>query len=98
MKISREGFTFREKLAVALKYDPKVDFVPFVIAKGKEEVAKKILEIAKKSGVPIVKSPELVDELYKLKVLEEIPKKLYLAVAEIIVFLESRWFLWHLRE
>jgi type III secretion system FlhB-like substrate exporter len=36
--------------------------------------------------------------LYKLKVLEEIPKKLYLAVAEIIVFLESRWFLWHLKE
>ncbi|MBB6062978.1 flagellar biosynthesis protein [Thermosipho japonicus] len=90
MKILREGFTFREKLAVALKYDPEVDFVPFVVAKGKEEVAKKILEIAKKSGIPIVKSPELVDELYKLKVLEEIPKKLYLAVAEIIVFLESR--------
>ncbi|MDK2900358.1 EscU/YscU/HrcU family type III secretion system export apparatus switch protein [Thermosipho africanus] len=90
MKISREGFTFREKLAVALKYDPEVDFVPFVIAKGKEEVAKKILEIAKNSGVPIVKSPDLVNELYKLKVLEEIPKKLYLAVAEIIVFLESR--------
>lgn len=98
MKISREGFTFREKLAVALKYDPEVDFVPFVIAKGKEEVAKKILEIAKNSGVPIVKSPDLVNELYKLKVLEEIPKKLYLAVAEIIVFLESRWFLWHLKE
>lgn len=90
MKILREGFTFREKLAVALKYDPEVDFVPFVIAKGKEEVAKKILEIAKNSGVPIVKSPDLVNELYKLKVLEEIPKKLYLAVAEIIVFLESR--------
>ncbi|RDI91030.1 flagellar biosynthesis [Thermosipho africanus Ob7] len=64
--------------------------MPFVIAKGKEEVAKKILEIAKNSGVPIVKSPDLVNELYKLKVLEEIPKKLYLAVAEIIVFLESR--------
>ncbi|WP_126993540.1 EscU/YscU/HrcU family type III secretion system export apparatus switch protein [Thermosipho globiformans] len=90
MKILREGFTFREKLAVALKYDPEVDFVPFVVAKGKEEIAEKILEIAKNSGVPIVKSPELVDELYKLKVLEEIPKKLYLAVAEIIVFLESR--------
>lgn len=79
-----------KKLAVALKYNPEVDYVPFVVAKGKEEIAEKILNIAVENGVAIVKSPELANKLFELEVLEEIPEKLYVAVAEIIAFLESR--------
>ncbi|ABR31392.1 flagellar biosynthesis protein FlhB [Thermosipho melanesiensis] len=83
-------YTSREKLAVALKYNPKTDFVPFVVAKGKEEVAEKIMELAKKSGVPIVRSSKIVGELFKLNVLEEIPEKMYVVIAEIIAFIQSQ--------
>lgn len=75
-----------EKLAVALKYELGKDFAPFVVAKGKCHLAEMIIKKAQESNVPIVKSPELVNELFKLDVLEMIPSKLYLAVAEILVF------------
>ncbi|MBT1247936.1 flagellar biosynthesis protein FlhB [Thermosipho sp. 1223] len=90
LKDLKEEFTFRKKIAVALKYNPDTDYIPFVIAKGKEEVAQRIIDIAEKSGVAIVKSPKLVSELYKLEVLQEIPEKLYVAVAEIIAFIETQ--------
>jgi len=75
-----------EKLAVALKYELGKDFAPFVVAKGKCHLAEMIIRKAQENNVPIVKSPDLVDELFKLDVLEMIPSKLYLAVAEILVF------------
>ncbi|QTA37887.1 EscU/YscU/HrcU family type III secretion system export apparatus switch protein [Thermosipho ferrireducens] len=79
-----------KEIAVALKYEPEKDLVPFVVAKGKGKLAKKIIETAKKSKVPLIKSPQLVRELFKLNILEEIPKNLYVAVAEIIAYVESR--------
>lgn len=75
------------KIAVALKYDPSISNAPFVVAKGKGKIAEKIIEIAEKNGVPIVSSPDIISDLYRLEILEEIPEKLYLAVAEILAFL-----------
>ena len=77
------------KIAVALKYDPALKDAPFVIAKGKGELALKIIEEAEKSGVPVVSSPEIIHDLYELEILEEIPQELYTAVAEIILFLSE---------
>ncbi len=77
------------RLAVALKYDPTLKDAPFVVAKGKGELAEKIIEEAEKAGVPVVSSPEIIHDLYKLEILEEIPKNLYTAVAEIILFLSD---------
>ncbi len=78
-----------DKFAVALRYDPSKDYVPFVVAKGKEDIAERIIEIAKKEGIPIVKSPKLVQELMKLEVLDFIPNKLYVAVAQVLAFVET---------
>ncbi|MFN3284279.1 MAG: EscU/YscU/HrcU family type III secretion system export apparatus switch protein [Pseudothermotoga sp.] len=80
---------YTRRLAVALGYDPEKFNAPFVIAKGKGEVAEKIIDEAEKSGIPIVSSPELVRKLYRLQILEEIPDDLYIAVAQILVFVQN---------
>ncbi|HPC25117.1 MAG TPA: EscU/YscU/HrcU family type III secretion system export apparatus switch protein [Fervidobacterium sp.] len=36
----------------------------------------------------MVKSPELANELFKLELLEMIPNKLYVAVAEVLAFIQ----------
>ena len=75
-------------MAVALKYDPSKADAPFVVAKGRCWLAEVIIEAAEKSGVPVVKSPELVNDLYELEILQEIPPELFKAVAEILIFVE----------
>ena len=77
-----------QKLAVALRYRPKEDYVPFVVAKGKCHLAEMIIRKATESNVPIVKSEELVKELFRLDLLEPIPTKLYVAVAEVLAFIQ----------
>lgn len=72
--------------AVALKYDPIKDGAPKVTAKGKGQIAERIIELAKKEGVPISEDPDLVGALIQLDFDEEIPPELYKAVAEILAF------------
>ncbi len=75
------------EIAVALKYDAKRMNAPIVVAKGAGEIAKKIREIAKKHGVPIVENRALARMLYKMvEVGEEIPEALYKAVAEVLAY------------
>lgn len=86
---SENGAECTKKVAVALKYELGKDYVPFVVAKGRCETALRIVELAIKHGVPVVRSPELAHELYKLDLLEMIPTKLYVAVAEVLAFVMS---------
>jgi flagellar biosynthetic protein FlhB len=73
--------------AVALRYDKTKDEAPRVIAKGVDNMAIKIKEIAREAGVMIVENPPLARELYKLVEVDEIiPPKLYKAVAEILAY------------
>ena len=71
-------------LAVALKYDG--ENAPRVTAKGSDELAQQIINIARKHNVPLTENKELVTLLSNLELGEEIPEMLYLAVAEIIAF------------
>jgi len=75
--------------AAALRYRRGEDSAPKVIAKGKGKVAEKILEIAKKYNIPIQEDRELVEVLSSLDLYQEIPPKLYRAVAEILAFVYS---------
>ena len=70
--------------AVSLKYDGKD--APRVTAKGEGLLAERILEIAREQGVPLHEDPDLVTLLAKLDLGEEIPRALYVAVAEVIAF------------
>ena len=71
--------------AVALKYDG--NSAPRVTAKGEGKIAEKIIETALASGIPLQKNDELTALLSKVRLNDEIPKALYQAVAQILVFL-----------
>ena len=71
-------------LAVALHYD-EVN-APRVTAKGTDEIAQRILDIARQHNVPLQENTELVKLLSRIELGEQIPEALYLAVAEIIAF------------
>jgi flagellar biosynthetic protein FlhB len=61
------------------------------LAKGKGEIAERIVEVATVHGVPIVRREQLARALYPVvEVGEEIPPKFYRAVAEVIAFVLSR--------
>ena len=75
-------------VAVALKYDPKTMASPIVVAKGADNTASKIREIARAYGVPIVRRPSLARTLYKtVKIGMTIPQDLYVAVAEVLAMI-----------
>jgi len=79
----------RRREAAALRYDRGKDSAPRIVAKGKGVVADKILEIARRHGIPIREYRELVQMLASLDLYREIPPDLYKAVAEILAFLYS---------
>ena len=73
--------------AVALKYSDGMRGAPKVVAKGTDEVAAKIRELAKDSKVTILEAPALARALYKhTEIGDEIPEALYAAVAEVLAY------------
>ncbi|MFZ6848455.1 flagellar biosynthesis protein FlhB [Undibacterium sp. RuRC25W] len=73
--------------AVALKYTEGGNRAPKVVAKGADEVAAKIRELAKENNVPLLEAPPLARALYKHTDLgDEIPEALYGAVAEVLAY------------
>ena len=71
--------------AVALRYDGTS--APRVTAKGEGLIAQKIIDTASEHGIPIQKNEDLTNLLAKVRLNDEIPKALYHAVAQILVFL-----------
>jgi flagellar biosynthetic protein FlhB len=73
--------------AVALKYADGQRGAPRVVAKGIDEVAAKIRELATEHKVAMLEAPPLARALYKHTELEEeIPEALYSAVAEVLAY------------
>ncbi len=78
-------------IAVALRYDQEKDSAPKVVAKGKGSIAEKIIEVARRHEVPVVRREELARSLFSsVEVGDEIPPEFYRAVAEIIAFVVFR--------
>jgi flagellar biosynthetic protein FlhB len=73
--------------SVALSYKENTMRAPRVVAKGQDLTAMRIRELAKEHGIPIVQAPPLARALYRHAELEdEIPEKLYMAVAEVLAY------------
>ncbi|WP_440875247.1 flagellar biosynthesis protein FlhB [Thalassotalea sp. PLHSN55] len=71
--------------AVAIKYQASRASAPFVVAKGVDNMAARIKELAKKHQVEVVASPELTRAVYySTQVEQEIPGALYTAVAYVL--------------
>ena len=73
--------------AVALKYDQKKDNAPRVVAKGRGEIAEKIIEVAREHNVPLCEDQNLIQIFEALDLETEIPPELYRAVAEVLAFI-----------
>jgi FlhB-like protein len=71
-------------LATALRYDEGEDAAPLVIASGRGELARRIVEAARQFGVPVVQDVPIARALAELEVGDQIPEALYEAVAEIL--------------
>lgn len=76
-----------DKKAVALKYQEDGQSAPKVVAKGKGQIAEKIMQKAKEFDVPIFQNRALAESLLNLDLDEQIPPNLYKAVAEVFVWL-----------
>jgi flagellar biosynthesis protein len=74
----------RQRHAAALRYDGSG--APKVVAAGRGEIAKRIIEEAKANGVPIRDDAALAESLARLEVSTEIPAELWVAVAEALVW------------
>jgi flagellar biosynthetic protein FlhB len=73
--------------AVAIKYLEDRHRAPVVVAKGMDEVAARIREIAAEAGVPLLEAPPLARALYRhVEIGSEIPAALYTAVAQVLAY------------
>ena len=77
----------KSKKAIAIKYNNTKDLAPKVVAKGKGQIAHKIIDIARKNNVPLYEDQNLAQLLESIDLDLEIPPELYRAVAEVLVFI-----------
>ena len=73
------------KKAVAIRYPEGAD-VPFITAKGKGELAERIISEAKKNNIKIEEDAALVEVLDAQEVGAAIPENAWKAVAQILSF------------
>lgn len=73
--------------SVAIRYDQRTMSAPKVVAKGADEMAMRIREVARHHRVPVIERPPLARALYaSVPVGGEIRPEFYEAVAELLAF------------
>jgi len=73
--------------AVALGYDRGQHSVPKILAKGRGELAKQILDMAFEKGIKVREDADLVQLLEQFETESEIPVEAFAAVAEILNYI-----------
>jgi flagellar biosynthetic protein FlhB len=73
--------------AVALKYDPNKAQAPYIVAKGVDDIALYIREIAQSHDVEVVEFPPLARAVYHTtRVNQQIPAQLFRAIAHVLTY------------
>ena len=73
--------------AVALQYDQARAAAPFVVAKGTDEVARYIREVAQEHHIEVVEFPKLARAVYyTTQVNQQIPYQLFRAIAHVLTY------------
>lgn len=73
------------ELAIAIGYDRNVDSAPYIIAMAQDVLASRMLTIAKKHNVPIVRNIKLAHKLWDDGEIHEfVPEETYEPLAEIL--------------
>lgn len=74
-------------VAVALRYKPDFDDAPVVVAKGLDELALRIVQVAEENGVAVIENVQLARSLHAASELDQqIPFEFYGPVAEVLVY------------
>ena len=77
----------KQDTAVALAYRPEQgDEAPRVVATGKGELARQILDLAFAAGVKVREDADLVEILAAVDVDSQVPLEALMAVAEILTY------------
>lgn len=77
----------KRDVAVALSYRPEQgDEAPRVVASGKGELARQILDLAFAAGVKVREDADLVEILAAVDVDSQVPLEALMAVAEILTY------------
>lgn len=73
--------------AVALQYDQARAAAPFVVAKGTDEVARYIREVAREHNIEVVEFPKLARAVYyTTQINQQIPYQLFRAIAHVLTY------------
>jgi type III secretion system FlhB-like substrate exporter len=74
--------------AVAIQYNKELP-APFITAKGRGFLADRLMKIAEKHSIPVVKDDLLSETLYIMDPGQYIPEEVFGIVAEILVFIKE---------
>lgn len=84
---SKQGRSAKQDIAVALAFRPAAgDPAPKVVASGRGDVARQILDRAFASGVKVREDADLAQLLSLVEVDSIIPVEAFMAVAEILAY------------
>ncbi len=75
----------RPGTAVAIKYLEGLP-APFILAKGRNELAGKLVKLAEDNEVAILQMPDLADALYLLDPGSYVPEEYYQIMAELLAY------------
>jgi flagellar biosynthesis protein len=75
--------------AAVIKYEEGIDSGPQVVARGKGQVAEKIIALAKQSNVHVEEDPTLLENLLDMDLGDNLPPQLYGVMAEILLLIEE---------
>ncbi len=73
--------------AVALSWDEETMDAPELIAKGEGDMARRIIDEARRHGIAVLRDAPLARSLHELELGDHIPEALYEAVAAVVGFL-----------
>lgn len=77
--------------AIAIQYDPDLAPAPMIIAKGHDDFAMQIREVAKANKVPIIENKPLARALYAMVEVDRmVPPEMFVAVAEVLAYVFSK--------
>ncbi len=70
-------------IAAALEY-AVAEEPPLLVAKGRRELADRLLKIAEEHNISVIRQPDLASRLVEMDIGDHIPTDLYIIVAEIL--------------
>jgi type III secretion system FlhB-like substrate exporter len=83
--MKQKGEQSKQLLAAALRYNRDSMSTPEMSAAAEGELAKQLLSLARRFGVPVKRLPDLAEKLSKLPANTEIPEELFDPVAKLLV-------------